>query len=337
MNTEALSTDKTPSSNKALFALLAGSLAFTAAIWLLDARLAHFALAIRQPGQPRIYPWMLAVPGDWARYTAWGGYVLHQGAFWWLIWRAQSRGTRFTPGLKPLNYQAFMVTAAAISLHLLQTHWFYDGLAPDVPEWTAMWSVVMLLLVVLLIENRRRGILLGKTWGGYVMQAGDVARRYHGYYFAWATIYTFWYHPMVSTPGHLLGFLYMFLLFAQGSLMYTRAHSNRWWTLSLEALVMIHGVIVALMNTDGMWHLFGFGLAGVFVVTQAWGLGFQRRTNWLLVAIYAVTLLAFYSVWGLQDLSKPFRILGGYFVVLPALAAVIWLLGRILRGGRKLA
>ena len=70
-------------------------------------------------------------------------------------------------------------------------------------------------------------------------EAGDVARRYHGYYFAWATIYTFWYHPMVFTQGHAIGFLYMFLLLTQGALMFTRMHVNRWWTVTLEGLVVL--------------------------------------------------------------------------------------------------
>ena len=94
---------------------------------------------------------------------------------------------------------------------------------------------------------------------------------------------------------------------------------------------MIHGVVVAMMNTDGMWHLFGFGLAGIFVVTQAWGIGLRRRTNWLLVAAYAVGLVAFYASWGIQDIVLPLRILGGYFVALPVLAGLVWLLGRLLR------
>ena len=323
------------SSNKALLFALTGSVLFTAAIWLLDARLAHFALVTRTVGGPHIYPWQLASPTSWARYTAWGGYVLHQIAFWWVIWRAQSQGTRFTKELKPLNAYAFAITAGGVTLHLLQTHLFYDGLAQDVYEKSAMWSVIVLLLVVLLIENRRRGILLGYPWGGYIAQAGDVARRYHGYYFAWATIYTFWYHPMVSTPGHLLGFFYMFLLFVQGSLLYTRAHCNRYWTLTLEVLVMIHGVMVAVMNSDGAWHLFGFGLAGIFVVTQAWGIGLKRWMNRLLVAAYFAVLLAFYANWGMQDIIKPFRILGGYFVIIPILSAVIWLLERSWPGRRR--
>ena len=52
-------------------------------------------------------------------------------------------------------------------------------------------------------------------------------RKYHGYVFAWATVYTFWYHPMENTAGHLIGFFYMFLLLLQGSLFLTRIHINK--------------------------------------------------------------------------------------------------------------
>jgi hypothetical protein len=54
------------------------------------------------------------------------------------------------------------------------------------------------------------------------------ARKYHGYFFARATIYTFWYHPIEPTSGHIIGFFYMFLLLLQGSLFFTRIHTNRW-------------------------------------------------------------------------------------------------------------
>ena len=46
---------------------------------------------------------------------------------------------------------------------------------------------------------------------------------------------------MEATSGHLIGFLYMFLLMLQGSLLFTRAHVNRWWTLVLEVAVLAHG------------------------------------------------------------------------------------------------
>ncbi len=314
--------------NAGLALAIAASLLFSAAIWFANGALAEWELAVRAPGAPRIYPWQLAHPDFWSHASAWLGYALHQCTMWWLIWKAQHSGLRYTQHLKPLNWIALGATAGYITLHFAQTHLFYDGLAQDVPEWTAMWSVILMLLVVILIENRRRGIAFGRRWGGFVAEAGDIARRYHGYYFAWATIYTFWYHPMVFTQGHALGFFYMFLLFTQGSLMFTSAHRNRWWTLTLEALVMVHGVIVALMNVDGMWHMFGFGLAGVFVVTQAFGLGWRRAASWAIVALYTAVLLGFYSQWGWQDFPKVFRILGTYYVAVPALAGLIVLLAR---------
>ena len=57
-------------------------------------------------------------------------------------------------------------------------------------------------------------LLIGK-------QISDFARKYHGYYFAWATIYAFWRHPMENTIGRLTGFLYKFLLLLQCSLFVT--------------------------------------------------------------------------------------------------------------------
>lgn len=316
---------------RALVVAVLASLALSAAIWLANVRLADWVLAVRAPGGPRIYPWQLAEPTFWSHASAWAGYLLHQLTIWALIWKAQSLRLRFTAALHPVNVAALGATALFVLLHFAQTHFFYDGLAQDVPEWTAMWSVILLLLVVILMENRRRGLALGIPAGGFVAHAGDIARRYHGYYFAWATIYTFWYHPMVFTSGHFLGFLYMFLLLVQGALMFTRVHVNRWWTLTLELLVIAHGVMVAFMNVDGMWHMFGFGLAGIFFVTQSFGLGWKRATSLALLALYVAVLLAFYSQWGWDDFPRVFRILGGYFVALPVLALLIVALARLAR------
>lgn len=300
---------------------IAASFAFTALVWLLNAQLAHWQITPDRPGM--YYEWQRVDPTFWSHATAWIGYALHQVTAWAILWRAQHAGLRYGAGLHRLNWIALGANAFFIVLHFVQTQLWYDGLAADVPEWTPQWSVILLLLFVILIENRRRGIAFGVPWGGFVREAGDVLRRWHGYYFAWAVIYTFWYHPVVSTPGHLLGFLYVFLLLVQGSLFYTRAHVNRWWTVTLEALVMVHGVTVALMNTDGMWHMFGFGLAGVFVVTQAWGLGLPRRACWALAAAFAAVVVAFYSSWGWADFPPVFRILGGYYVALPVLALLV--------------
>ena len=101
-----------------------------------------------------------------------------------------------------------------------------------------MGSVTLMLFLIILMENRRRGLFLGKPVKA-LYGVGDSVRRYHGYYFSWAIIYTFWYHPVEITSGHLAGFAYMSLLILQSSLFFTRFHTNRWWTVFLEFLFVV--------------------------------------------------------------------------------------------------
>jgi hypothetical protein len=91
---------------------------------------------------------------------------------------------------------------------------------------------------------------------------------------------------------------------------------------------VLHGVMVAFMNADGMWHMFGFGLAGIFFVTQSFGLGWKRSTSFTLLGLYVLVLVAFYSQWGWRDFPAVFRILGGYAVLLPVIALLIVVLAR---------
>ena len=49
---------------------------------------------------------------------------------------------------------------------------------------------------------------------GFPRRLIEAARRYHGYYFAWAIVYTFWYHPMEATTGHLTDYASVFVLAA---------------------------------------------------------------------------------------------------------------------------
>lgn len=316
-----------PQSGTALtLAVLTGAL-ITAAVWALGGRMAGFEIGPDRPGM--WYEWQLAAPTWLSRATAWGGYALHQVAIWALIWRAQHAGYAYTRELKPLNILAFSATALAIALHYAQSAFFYDGLAQDVPEWTSQWSVILLLLLVILMENRRRGIAFGRQWPGFIREAGDLARRYHGYYFSWAAIYTFWYHPMLSTPGHLVGFFYMFLLLTQSCLFFTRAHLNRWWTVSLELMVLFHGVMVAWMQGSASWAMFAFGLAGIFVVTQAYGLGLSRFARFAIAGFYVAAVVAFYSIAGWDRFPAVLRIFAGYYIALPVLAGLVLLLARV--------
>ena len=316
------------SARLALWGGLIFSAAFTVLIWWAGARLASVP---HLPDQGAAwYYWRLATPTFWSHFTAWMFYALHQIAFWSLIYYAQRNVKTYTRGLHSVNLWALGVNVFFILLHFVQTHIWYDGLAQDVSVFSSQGSVILMLVAILLMENQRRGLFLGKKVS-FARQIGSFARKYHGYLFAWATVYTFWYHPMENTVAHLAGFFYMFLLLLQGSLFLTRIHINKWWTLVQEVLVGVHGTLVALMQGNGLWPMFAFGFAGIFILTQMHGLGWSRRVRGLAAGLYVLSALIIYNTRGWVQLNEIIRIpLIEYllvFVLAGLIALGLWLAG----------
>lgn len=328
----------TPAPRKDVLALWGGilfSLLFCGVIWLTGAWLQDVP---HRPDQgPSWYYWILAEPTFWSRATSWGFYLLHQVAVWGAIYYAQTRVKRYTTGLHRINVIALGLNAFFILLHLVQSQIWYDGLAQDTSIFSSQGSVVVLLVWVLLMENSRRGLFFGKKLpiSQNIIRA---ARTYHGYFFAWAAVYTFWYHPMENSSGHLIGFFYMFLLMLQGSLFFTRVHTNRWWTFALEVMVLVHGTLVAWMQrgATGFWPMFFFGFLAVFLITQLYGLRLPRWGRWLIWAISLGGLLAVYSWRGWGYLDEPLRIPVIEYLSVLVLALLIWLTLLLVRGVKSL-
>ncbi|WP_090045504.1 hypothetical protein [Lentzea fradiae] len=312
-----------PSTRRVLLWGAVASALLTAGVWLLGQRL-HGVTLLPDQGASWYY-WKLSDPTFWTRASAWLGYAAHQLVSWGLIYHAQTRVRRYTSGLHRLNVAALALNAGFIALHALQTQLFYDSLAQDVSIFSSQGSVVLLLVVVLLMENRRRGLLL--TWRAPISaEVVGFARRYHGYLFSWAAIYTFWYHPMESSSGHLIGFFYMFLLLVQSSLMFTAAHTNRWWTLTLEVLVAVHGTLVAVMNSGpgGAWPMFLFGFVAVFVLTQMHGVGLSTAARWWIGGVVVVAVLGVYSWRGFGRIDEVARIPVIEYLLVAVLALLLW-------------
>ncbi|MBI9046955.1 MAG: hypothetical protein JEZ06_20885 [Anaerolineaceae bacterium] len=334
MTTEQSTTKKETrrSDVTALWLGILASLLFTGLIWKLGPLLDNIKLAPDQGAS--WYLWKLPNPTFWTRATAWGFYLMHQISLWGLIYYAQKNYKKFTPGLKKINFIAFGLNAFFILLHVLQTHLWYDGLAQDVSIWSSQASVAIMLIWVLLMENRRRGMFFGKPLP-ISKEIVRVARQYHGYFFAWATVYTFWYHPTISTSGHLAGFFYMFLLMLQGSLLYTRMHVNRWWMFVQEVGVLIHGTMVAVMQGQEIWPMFAFGFGGVMVVTQMYGLKLKKWVRWIVLASYVGLVLLVYNQRGWANINEIVRIpLIDYLAVL-LLAGILWLGMQVARKFRR--
>ena len=293
------------SAERALLVGVAFSVLVTVAIWALGPRLA--AIPLLPDAGPSWYEWKLPNPTLWTRALVWGLYLAHQATLWGLIWWAQARRPGYGSGLHRLNVLALLANAGFVLLHVVQTHVSYDGLAQDVSIWSSQGAVIVMLVWILLIENPRRGLVFGaKVPMGSELKR--FVRRYHGYFFAWAIVYTFWYHPAVSTTGHLWGFFYTMLLLVQSSLFFTRAHLNRYWTFVLEATVLVHGALVAVGQGGGLWPMFAFGFGGLIVMTQMHGLGLSRWTRAAIVAVYAALVTWVYAGRGWSRIDEVVRI-----------------------------
>ncbi|MGB1016062.1 MAG: hypothetical protein ACPG4T_18150, partial [Nannocystaceae bacterium] len=244
------------------------------------------------PAEPFDYPWRLVSPDGWSRASAWVGYALHNLSAWFLI--AAARRTKgYSAKMRWFNWAMLAVHLAGFGLHWLQCQLWYDGLAQDVPEVSALGSVALMLIVVILLETPRRGFVLGHKLR-FDKRFIALCREYHGYLFSWALIYTFWYHPMVDTPGHLVGFFYMLVLLSQSVLLMHRSHLNRRWTFALEFLVLPHGVVVAMTQSETLWTMFAGGFGMVFVLTQAYGLGLTSNARRVVQAIALSLLFGMY-------------------------------------------
>lgn len=270
---------------------LAWALGFTAIIALTATALSDFTIV--GPTEPFIYPWRLSSPSQTARLTAWGGYVAHQLATWAVLWAAQRQGPGFAGHFRWFNWGMLGVHTVFIGLHTLQTQLFYDSLAVDVPEVSALGSVALMLMVVLALEAPRRGLFWGR---GRSQPAGmwTALKKSHGTLFTWALVYTFWYHPTEGTAGHLMGFAYLFALLWQSVLLFQRSHLDRRWTLALETLVIPHGVVVAIHQGMGLWPMFAFGFSAIFVITQMHGLRWPNPVRQFVAGVWLIALLAIY-------------------------------------------
>lgn len=244
------------------------------------------------------YYWQLPESTTLGFVSAWTCYLIHQVGNWWIIARAKRQRRSYVRGLRPLNLGALVFNAVFILLHIVQTQIWYDGLAQNFSPLVAQFSVIFLLVIVLLMENPRRGLWFGKK-APVKQEIVEFLKRYHGYYFSLAIVFTFWFHPIEINAGHLLGFFYMFLLLMQGSLIFTTFHTNRRWTTFLESFVLLHAMIVAYLSplqSMTAVAMFGFGFLTIFVVTQIYGLGLSRRWIAAISAAYLLLVIAFY--WG---------------------------------------
>jgi hypothetical protein len=253
---------------------------------------------------PEDYYWKLNARDVLTMIITWTFYAAHQISVWLIIfWAHQNYRNKTLDKNKIIKYitiMAFILVGFTL-LHLLQTHIWYDGLAQDVPIMTSQGSVIIMLSILLVMQNPKRGLFFGRKENK--LMRPEVAKTFmtsHQIIFSWALVYTFWFHPMDSSPALLSGFYFMGLLFIQMTLAYTRIHFNKWWVLLVESYVVIHATIVAIAQfvdfniTPPIWPMFLLGFLAMLVFTYIHGLGLPTWLRWSIVVAYFAFLVFMY-------------------------------------------
>lgn len=267
----------------------------TAVIAATATGLAQFRSTLLPDAGAAWYYWKLPHVNLWATVTMWAGYLIHQILCWYFIMKLQREKHQLSSGsISRYNLDLLLVNAAFSILHIIQTYFFYDGLAQFVPVWSSQYSVIVMLVFMLILLNERRGLFFGKKVQLSKAATSGVAKT-HGYYISWAIVYTFWFHPAENTWGHLLGFFYMFLLMLQMSLAYTRVHTDIRWVTVLESLVALHGTIVAIVAGQTLWSMFLFGFTMMFIVTGLYGVVKLKSLRIAFTVAYIVAAALVYS------------------------------------------
>jgi len=289
-----MATEKSYSLKKAIAYALIVSLGFTLLTYFLSLTLGRFQSTLLPDAGASWYYWKLPNVELWATITVWTFYLAHQILVWWLIHRLKKQAPVAQGRIGQYNFWLLIVNTVFIALHLVQTTFFYDGLAQFVPVMSSQGSVIVMLVMILILLNQRRGLFFGKK----VKLPGKgvaLVSKIHGYFIAWAVLYTFWFHPMEGTLGHLIGFFYLFMLMTQISLAKTQWHTNIRWITFLEVFVALHGAIVAINAGNGMWPMFFFGFMLMFILTQVYGIVKNRLAIAGITASYACLVLLTYG------------------------------------------
>lgn len=250
------------------------------------------------------YYWKLNFRDVLTMVITWTFYGSHQASVWIvIIWAQKEYKNKSLDKKKIAKFTTAMVIIMVgfTLLHLIQTHIWYDGLAQDVPIWTSQGSVIIMLSILLVMQNPKRGLFFGKK--ERKIMTPEVAKTFmksHQLIFSWALVYTFWFHPMDSSPALLSGFFFMGLLFIQMTLAYTRIHVNKWWILIVESYVTIHATIVAIAQwldfnaITIMWPMFLLGFLAMIVFTYIHGLGLSNRIKLIIIGAYLLLIVFMY-------------------------------------------
>lgn len=278
---------------------------------------------------PTWYYWVLPEPTITTRLTVWVLYMSHQLLHLVSVYYGQHYYNNYSHSLRPLHYWMAGMNFVFVLLHILQSHITYDGLAQDLPLIPVLGFAGMALLWVLLMENNRRGLFFGYQIP-FSENLIQFSRKYHPYYFSLAFVAVFWFHPMEGTWQHLSGLLYTLVFLLQSCLFFTPMHCKKYWTCSVEVMVIIHGSVVGFYEVNKTWSAYFFGFAMVFVVTQMHGLDLKFSSKAVIIILIVIGSVLLYLQRGGDFIKELYGIPALEYAGVFVLAGVLWCLMKVL-------
>ena len=213
----------------------------------------------------------------------------------------------WTNELEPIHFMFLAGTGVFILLHLLQTHYGYDGIAQDSPELVPIIGTVLALCVLALMQQTERGLVFGYGLSHDTFVAlTNIARRFHPFIVGWDIVFTFWYHPMEGGSHHLHGLLPLLCVMVQGCLLFSTAHLNPLWRVGLELLGFPHALYVEWSHPErGRWKMFLTGVLLTPIVVHFHIFKISVALTTALLACYVTIFLYLYRDMPWSKWSEP--------------------------------
>lgn len=247
------------------------------------------------------YYWKLPERNNLNMIIVWSLFLTHLFGNYYLIRKRMNNNLR---DITKENIQILGFNLIFIVIHYVQSIIGYDGLAQDVSVFSSQYSVIFVLVSIILMEIPRRGLFFGKKFklNPKIMKLLYIT---HGFIFTFSIVYTFWYHPVINTIGHLFGFFYMFLLFTQIGMVKTYIHTNPKWIVCLEVLVAFHGASVAYyVQNSSLWAMFFFGFGFIFIATQIYGLNLSKLVRTIVQVAFILVAVLYYWITDITQIHQ---------------------------------
>ncbi|KAI9295602.1 hypothetical protein K502DRAFT_348867 [Neoconidiobolus thromboides FSU 785] len=270
-----------------------------------------------------IYPWQSVTPHSFIRGYLWLGYLSHQLIQFIFIFKLMKL-TKFKDKqnnqslINYYNNRMKFINFFFICMKFYLNIKYYDGLAIDLHEIIALFSVTLILIIIVILKSNERGLILSYkpttlSWLNFKQFVFQI----HSYLCSFGSILNFWYHPIGCNIAFLIGYYYQLILIYQTSTSFTQQHNSN--LILLELLVILHSTTTSLFQSKMNFQLFYFGYLCLFLINYSYAECYQKYLGkyWKSILI-GMNIILFYFVGNIEKFHTIFYIPSSIYLLVIA-------------------